>query len=61
MDWSKKIQPESDHLNIKYNVRANDAGFHEGDLARLYNTVRRQKRSPKLQKPYVDETDWGVL
>ena len=39
----------SDRMKARYDVRANDAAFNEGDAVWFYNPRRRKGKSPKLQ------------
>ena len=44
------IRVEGDRMKTRYDLRANSAGFQEGDLVWLYNPARTKGRSPKLQR-----------
>jgi transposase InsO family protein len=39
----------SDRMKTRYDLKANVAGFHEGDLVWLFNRQRKKGRCPKLQ------------
>src|SRR5215469_2910375 len=44
-----KIKLSSDRIKARYDLRANSAGFKDGDQVWLCNPQRRRERSPKLQ------------
>ncbi len=45
----RNIQQNSDRSKARYDLRATDKGFEEGNLVWLYNPQRKKGKSPKLQ------------
>lgn len=48
----QKGQLASDRMKTRYDRRANEFGFKNGDKVWFYNPIRRKGRNPKLQKSW---------
>ncbi|GBM62523.1 hypothetical protein AVEN_157720-1 [Araneus ventricosus] len=46
----ERIKLASERMKTRYDSRASDHHFKEGDLVRIYNPKRRRGPSPKLQQ-----------
>lgn len=46
------LQIASDRMKERYDIRAGEGGYKDGDLVWLYNPQRRRGLSPKLQKAW---------
>ncbi|XP_063215566.1 retrovirus-related Pol polyprotein from transposon 412 isoform X1 [Bacillus rossius redtenbacheri] len=45
----RNLRIATNRMKTRYDMKANSAGYHEGDLVWLYNPQRRKGRCPKLQ------------
>ncbi|GBN00563.1 hypothetical protein AVEN_171345-1 [Araneus ventricosus] len=46
----RRVKPSGERLKTRFDSRATDHHFNEGDLVWMYNPKRRRGLSPKLQQ-----------